>query len=145
MATWNIIWSQKYFGEEKNPHLSLKYSVWGHFYASHLRLLCHPTQPVFPPGWNRLLFSLLNTWWSTWLAFQGHVVPKKSNFKHLNHTRIVRCSYHESNSGTETKGRHIRFESSFLHSPRACALVGRGTDAPTLFTFFLSFSSWHSK
>lgn len=102
---------------------------------------------LFLQCWNRLRFSPLNTWWSSWLAFQGHVVQKKKKckLKHLNHTRIVRCSYHESNSGTETKERNMRFPSPFSHSPGAYALAGRGTDAPTLFTFFLSFSSWHSK
>lgn len=87
---------------------------------------------LFLQCWNRLRFSPLNTWWSSWLAFQGHVVQKKCKLKHLNHTRIVRCSYYESNSGTETKERNMRFPSPFSHSPGAYALAGRGTDAPTL-------------
>lgn len=38
--------------------------------------------------WNRLLFSQLNTWHSSWLPFRGHVVPKKKSiFKHLNRTQ----------------------------------------------------------
>lgn len=155
MAAWNITQSRKYFRERKFPRSSLKYNICGHLYAPRLRLLYHPTQPVFfffsLQHRNRLLFSQLNTWWRSWLEFQGHVVQKRERekekciFKHLNHTRMVRCSYAENSAGTETKRRNIRCGSPSARSPGAYALVGRGTDAPTLFTFFLSFSSWQSK
>lgn len=49
---------------------------------------------------------------------------------------MVRCSYSESDSGTETNWRNIRFTSLFLRSSGAYALVERGTESPTLFTFF---------
>lgn len=52
---------------------------------------------------------------------------------------MVRCSYYESDSGTETNWRNIRFTSPALRSFRAYAPVERGTESPTLFTFF-SFS-----
>lgn len=153
MAAWKIIQSQKYLRERKFSRSSLKYNMWGHLYAS--RLSCYTIQPsqfffsLQHP--NRLLFSQLNTWWSSWLAFQGHVVQKRERekekciFKHLNHTRMLRCSYAENSAGTETKRRNIQCDSPSSRSPGAYALVGRGTDAPTLFTFFLSFSSWQSK
>lgn len=58
---------------------------------------------------------------------------------------MVRCSYYESNSGTTTNWGNIRFTSPFSCSSGAYALVERGTESPTLFTFFAFFLSLPGK
>lgn len=64
-------------GKKKSLNSPLKYNIHDHFYAR-VRLKYHPIQPVyFSQHWNRLLFSQLNTWWSSWLTLGGHLVQKK--------------------------------------------------------------------
>lgn len=134
------------FPEQKKKSLNspLKYNIHGYFFMHIWGWYTIQLSQFFLQRWNRLLFSQLNTWWSSWLTLRGHVVQKKKKciFKHLNHTQpgemLILCERFRNWDQLKEHPIHISFPALLW------GICARGTWDRITHTiyilFFLSFS-----
>lgn len=131
---------------EKTLDLLLNTILWPFFKMHIWGWYAIQVSQFFLQHWNRWLFSQLNTWWSSWLAFRGHVVQKIVSLNTWISFSVERCSYYESNSGAEMAGGTSEPPRFPVLCWGICSSGKRDRITHTIYILpFLSFSFWQSK